>query len=92
LTGYYVGRQTDSDFLSVVMGGVCVGPCIKSIPSYVRLDMAMIVPLRGGLSATAHFENLLDRQYQDAVGYPALGYNYLLGLKYVWGGERSQSQ
>jgi outer membrane cobalamin receptor len=85
LTGYYVGRQTNSDFLNHV-------PPITSIPSYVRLDMAMIVPLRGGLSATAHFENLLDRHYQDAVGYPALGYNYLLGLKYVWGGERSQSQ
>ncbi|MGC2421451.1 MAG: TonB-dependent receptor plug domain-containing protein [Candidatus Acidiferrales bacterium] len=83
LTGYYVGCQTDSDFL---------GLGITSIPSYVRLDMAMIVPLRGGLSATAHFENLLDRHYQDAVGYPALGYNYLVGLKYVWGGERNQSQ
>ena len=83
LTGYYVGRQTDSDFL---------GMNITSIPSYFRLDMAMIVPLRGGLSATAHFENLLDRHYQDAVGFPALGYNYLIGLKYVWGGERSQSQ
>jgi vitamin B12 transporter len=85
LTGYYVGRQTDSDFLELM-------PPITSIPPYFRLDMAMIVPLRGGLSATAHFENLLDRQYQDAVGYPALGYNYLLGLKYVWGGERNRSQ
>ena len=70
------------------MDGVCVGPCIKSNPSYVRWDMAMMVPLRYGLSATAHFENLFDRHYQDAIGYPALGYNYRVGIRYVWGGEK----
>ncbi len=79
LTGFYVGRRTDSDFL---------GLGITSNPSYVRWDMAMMVPLRYGLSATAHFENLFDRHYQDAIGYPALGYNYRVGLRYVWGGEK----
>ena len=79
LTGFYVGRRTDSDFL---------GLGITSNSSYVRWDMAMMVPLRYGLSATAHFENLFDRHYQDAIGYPALGYNYRVGLRYVWGGEK----
>jgi len=79
LIGSYVGRRTDSDF---------DGLGITSDPGYFRLDLATIVPLRYGLSATAHFGNLLDRHYQEAVGYPALGYNYRLGLKYVWGGER----
>lgn len=88
VAGYYVGRRADSDFLSSIVDGVCVGPCITSDPGYFRLDMAMIVPLRYGLSTIAHFENLLDRHYQDAVGYPALGYNYRVGIRYVWGGER----
>jgi outer membrane cobalamin receptor len=79
LAGYYVGRRTDSDFL---------GLGITSDPAYFRLDMAMVVPLLYGFSTTAHFENLLDRHYQDAVGYPALGYNYRIGVRYVWGGER----
>lgn len=79
LAGYYVGRRTDSDFL---------GLGITSNPGYFRLDMAIVVPLRYGFSTTAHFENLLDRHYQDAIGYPALGYNYRVGVKYVWGGER----
>ena len=74
-----MGRRTDSDFL---------GLGITSNSSYVRWDMAMMVPLRYGLSATAHFENLFDRHYQDAIGYPALGYNYRVGLRYVWGGEK----
>ncbi len=92
LIGSYVGRRTDSDFDSTIVNGVCepgpLSPCIFSNPGYFRLDLATIVPIRYGLSATAHFGNLLDRHYQEAVGYPALGYNYRLGLKYVWGGDR----
>jgi vitamin B12 transporter len=79
VVGDYVGRRTDSDFL---------GLGITSNPGYFRLDASMIVPLGHGVSTTAHIENLLDRHYQDAVGYPALGYNYRVGVRYVWGGER----
>ncbi|MGC2417449.1 MAG: TonB-dependent receptor [Candidatus Acidiferrales bacterium] len=75
---YYISRQTDSDFL---------GLGITSDPGYFRLDMAASMPLRYGLSATAYFSNLLDRHYQVATGYPALGYNYRFGVKYTWGGE-----
>lgn len=79
VVGDYVGRRTDSDFL---------GLGITSNPGYFRLDAALIVPLGHGFSSTAHFENLLDRHYQDAVGYPALGYNYRVGVRYVWGAPR----
>jgi len=76
--GTYVGRATDSDFL---------GLGITSNPSWVRWDLGTILPLRRGLSATAKVENLFDRRYSDAVGFPALGLNYRIGLKYVWGRE-----
>lgn len=78
VAGYYLGRRADSDFL---------GLGITSNPGYFRLDAALIVALRYGISTTAQFGNLLDRHYQDAIGYPALGYNYRLGVKYAWGGE-----
>ena len=78
ISGHYMGVRTDSDFL---------GLGITRDPGYFRLDMAASMPLRYGLSATAYFGNLLDRHYQDAVGYPALGYNYRFGIRYVWGGE-----
>jgi vitamin B12 transporter len=76
--GYYVGRRADSDF---------DGLGITSDPSYVRWDAAAIVPVAKGLSVTAQVQNLFDRQYQDAVGYPALGRNYRLGIRYIWGRE-----
>jgi vitamin B12 transporter len=89
LAGYYVGRRTDSDFDSVRVGTMCTGPCITSDPSYVRWDAATTVPVAKGLSAIAQVQNLFDRKYQDAVGYPALGRGYRVGIHYVWGGDRS---
>jgi outer membrane cobalamin receptor len=77
-SGYYVGTRTDSDFL---------GLAITRDPGYIRWDMAASAPIYRTLSATAQFANLFDRHYQDAVGYPALGYNYRVGIRYVWGGE-----
>jgi len=79
LAGFYVGRRTDSDFL---------GLGFTSAPSYVRWDLSNSIDLGHGLSTVAHFGNLFNRHYQDAIGYPALGYNYRLGLKYVWGGAK----
>jgi outer membrane cobalamin receptor len=85
--GYYVGRRADSDFDSVIVGGVCTGYCITSDPSYVRWDAATTVPVAAGLSATAQVQDLFDRKYQDAVGYPVLGRNFRVGIKYIWGGK-----
>jgi outer membrane cobalamin receptor len=87
LAGNYVGRRADSDFLSFISDGVCMGPCITSNPSYVRWDIATVLPLHYGLSATARVENLFNNHYQDSVGYPGLRLNYRIGLKYVWGRE-----
>ncbi|MFZ0640349.1 MAG: TonB-dependent receptor [Candidatus Acidiferrales bacterium] len=78
LAGYFVGRETDSDFL---------GLGFTSNPGYFRLDLGTQFAVRYGFSVLAHAENLLDRHYQDAVGYPALGLNYLAGVKYTWGGK-----
>jgi outer membrane cobalamin receptor len=78
LAGYYVGRRTDSDF---------DGLGITSDPSYVRWDLANSITLAHGLSTEARVENLFDKKYQLAVGYPGLRLNYLLGLRYRWGGE-----
>ena len=41
--------------------------------------------LAADLSTVAHIENLFDRHYQDAVGYPALGFNYRLGMRLCLG-------
>jgi vitamin B12 transporter len=87
LGGFYVGRRADSDFDSVIVNGVCTGFCITSDPSYVRWDLANRIDLGHGFSTVAAVNNLFNRHYSDAVGYPALRLNYRLGLKYTWGKE-----
>lgn len=78
VAGYYVGRRTDSDFF---------GFGITSNPSYVRWDLAGSFEFTRKISALARVENLFDRRYQEAVGYPALGLNYRLGMRFILGGE-----
>jgi outer membrane cobalamin receptor len=78
LAGYYVGRETDSDFL---------GLGITSDPSYVVWTLANSIDLSHGFSTVAAVNNLFNRRYETAVGYPALRLNYRLGLKYAWGKE-----
>jgi outer membrane receptor protein involved in Fe transport len=79
LAGYYVGRRTDSDFL---------GLGITSTPAWVRWDLSNSINLGHGLSTQAHVENLFNNHYQEAVGYPALRLNFLVGIRYVLGGEQ----
>jgi len=78
ISGYYVGRETDSDFL---------GLGYTYNPGYVLWNMAATVPIRHNLSAIGRVENIFDRHYQYAIGYPALGTNFRAGVKYTWGGE-----
>ena len=78
LAGYFTGVRTDSDF---------DGLGITRNPGYARFDVATSYDFRKGLFLYARVTNLLDKQYQDAIGFPALGRDYRLGLKYRFGGR-----
>jgi outer membrane cobalamin receptor len=74
----YVGRRTDSDFLGLGM---------TSVPSYFVVNLGTSYRLGRGVSTYARVDNLLDRRYQVALGYPALRLGYRVGVKYSWGGR-----
>ena len=76
--GYFTGARTDSNF---------VNPTQTTNPGYARFDMAANYNLTRGLFVTARAINLFDKQYQDALGYPALGRYYMLGLRYAFAGK-----
>jgi len=63
---------------------------LAQLPFGLTGDVPLVVRNPGGVSNpfTAHIQNLFDNHYQDAIGYPALGYNYRLGLRFTWGPER----
>src|SRR5260370_771076 len=64
LSGYFTGRRTDSNFAS---------PAQFENPGYARFDLAASYNVSRGLSLYARATNLFDKQYQDAIGFPALG-------------------
>jgi vitamin B12 transporter len=73
--GYFTGVRTDSNF---------VNPTQTTNPGYARFDMAANYNVTRGLFLTARAINLFDKQYQDALGYPALGRYYMFGLRYAF--------
>ena len=71
--GYFVGERTDSDFLNLGL---------TRNPGYARFDISTSYNFYRGLSVYARATNLFDKTYQDALGYPALGRDARIGLRY----------
>lgn len=78
LRGSFVGRRADSDFLDFG---------INHAPGYVRADMGGWYVLNSRITAYADIENVLDRHYNEVVGYPALGTNFRAGMRFRIGGQ-----
>jgi vitamin B12 transporter len=74
-----VGRRADSDF---------AGLGLLMNDGYARLDGRARVRLGQGLEAFVVGENLLDRRYQEVLGYPALGRAVRGGLRFQSGASR----
>lgn len=68
-----VGRRADSDF---------VGLGFEESPGYARLDARLRLRVARGVEAFVVGENVLDRRYQDVLGYPALGRSLRAGLRF----------
>ena len=73
VAGYFTGRRTDSDFL---------GLGLNRNPGYARFDLAGSYNLAHGVSFYGRIANLADKKYQDVLGYPALGREFRIGVKY----------
>jgi vitamin B12 transporter len=74
VAGYFAGRRTDSDFL---------GLRLTSNPGYARFDLAGTYYLTHGVSFYGRVANLADKKYSDVLGYPALGREFRIGVKYT---------
>ena len=75
--GYFSGARTDSDFLFLGF---------TSNPGYARFDAAAHYDFGHGVSLFARAQNLFDKQYQDVLGYPALGRDARVGVRYTFKG------
>ena len=71
-----VGARVDSDF---------IGLGLKRNPGYARVDARMQGRVTAALEAFAAAENLLDREYMEVLGYPALGRTVRAGVRWHTG-------
>jgi outer membrane receptor protein involved in Fe transport len=54
---------------------------------YARVDLAGGYRVTPRVTAFARIENLLNRNYQEALGYPAYRLNFSAGMRFRIGGE-----
>jgi vitamin B12 transporter len=72
LSGYFTGKRADYNFPGQIMD-----------PGYARLDLAATYRFTHGVSFYGRITNLADKQYQEVYGYPALGREFRIGVKYT---------
>ena len=78
LASVFVGERTDSDFL---------GFGLTRSAGYARFDVATSYELLRGVTAFGRVENLFDKRYEEAIGFPAYRRSYRLGMRFTLGGE-----
>jgi vitamin B12 transporter len=79
LGGSFVGRRPDSDF--------DFGYNIDHAPGYVLVNAGGWYAITSRVTAYVNIENVLDKQYNEVVGYPALRANFRAGIRFRIGGE-----
>ncbi len=78
--GSFVGRRPDSDFFTAPAP-------VNHADGYARVDVGAWYALHPRVTVYANVENLLDRDYNEVVGYPGLSANFRAGLRFRVGGE-----
>ncbi|HWQ35363.1 MAG TPA: TonB-dependent receptor [Blastocatellia bacterium] len=80
LDAFLIGRRRDVDpvtFSRLVYNS-----------GYAKVDLAGSYRLTPRVAAFARIENLLNQDYQEALGYPAYRLNFSAGLRFRVGGEK----
>lgn len=77
---FFVGRRRDLDPVTFSRFVYNDG--------YARLDLAGSYRLMRRVTAFTRIENLLNRDYQEVLGYPAYRLNFSAGMRFRIGGER----
>lgn len=72
LSGYFTGKRSDYNFPGQVLDS-----------GYALLNLAATVRLARGFSVYGRIGNLLNKQYSEVYGYPALGREFRIGVKYT---------
>jgi vitamin B12 transporter len=72
VSGYFSGQRFDYNYPGQIID-----------PGYVLIDLAATYNVAHGFSLYGRIANLANKQYQEAYGFPALGREFRIGVKYT---------
>ena len=74
LAGYFTGQRLDGDFTNTLQ---------VINPGYALLNLAVSYHVARGFSVYGRINNLANKQYSEVYGFPALGREFRVGVKYT---------
>ena len=88
LTGTFVGRRDDSDFLSDKNGGTSLLLPNRNLDAaYQKVGIEGSYQINHVLSVYTDLQNVMSQHYAEAFGYPALPFTFRSGIRITLGGE-----
>ena len=72
LSGYFTGQRFDYNFPGQIIN-----------PGYTLINLAATYNVARGFSVYGRINNLANKQYQEVYGFPALGREFRIGVKYT---------
>jgi outer membrane cobalamin receptor len=57
-------------------------PCLFTNKGYVRVDGGFSYRLPRGVEIYGKLDNILDKKYEEVLGYPSLPFNFLAGVRF----------
>jgi vitamin B12 transporter len=72
VSGYFSGQRFDYNYPGQIID-----------PGYVLINLAATYNVAHGFSLYGRIANLANKQYQEAYGFPALGREFRIGVKYT---------
>jgi vitamin B12 transporter len=88
LSGAIVGRRDDSDFLFDKDGGTSLLLPNRNLDAaYQKIDVGGSYRVTHTLSVYADLQNVLNRHFDEAFGFPALPFTFRSGIRITLGGE-----
>ena len=72
LSGYFTGKRFDYNYPGQITDA-----------GYALINLAATYNVARGFSLYARIANLANKQYQEVYGYPALGREFRIGVKYT---------
>jgi vitamin B12 transporter len=72
ISGYFTGQRYDYYYPGQIID-----------PGYALINLAATYNVTRGFSLYGRINNLADKQYEEAYGFPALGREFRIGVKYT---------